>query len=154
MLALVFLLAGGGLIYEQLEESRDRRLNRPPGLMVDVGGYRMHLYCIGQGSPTVVLESALGGYWLDWYKVQPQISQYTRVCSYERAGLGWSDASPQPSTSKVFAQELHTLLQKTAIPGPYVLTGHSLGGFNLRVFASLYPAEVLGILPANSKTPA
>jgi len=123
LLSLVVVLACVGLVYEQIEESRDRRLNHPPGLMVDVGGYRMHLYCTGQGSPNVVLDSALGSYWLEWYKVQPQIAKFARVCAYDRAGLGWSDPSPQARNSRVMAEELHTLLHKAAVPGPYVLVG-------------------------------
>ena len=81
LLALILLLACIGFVYEQIEESRDRHLNHPPGLMVDVGGYRMHLYCVGQGSPTVVLDSGLGDYWLVWYKTQPQIARFAHVCS-------------------------------------------------------------------------
>lgn len=153
LLALVLLLACIGFVYEQIEESRDRRLNHPPGLMVDVGGYRMHLYCSGQGSPAAVLDSGLGDYWLSWYKVQPQIAQYTRVCSYDRAGLGWSEASRKPRTSKVFAQELHTLLHQASVSGPYVLVGHSLGGHNMRMYASLYPGEVVGMVLVDSAHP-
>ena len=153
LLAVVFLLAGIGFIYEQIEESRDRRLNHPPGLMVDVGGYRMHLYCIGQGSPTVVLDSGTGEYWLSWYKVQPEIAKVTRVCSFDRAGLGWSDPSPNPRTSRVMAQELHTLLHNAGVPAPFVLAGHSLGGANTRVYTSLYPADVLGIVLVDAVHP-
>lgn len=151
--SLLLVLACIGAVYEGLERNRDRRLNRPPGLLVDVGGYRMHIYCIGQGSPTVVLDSGLGDYWLSWYKVQPAIAQYARVCAYDRAGLGWSDPSPQPRTSRVFAEELHTLLYKAAVPGPYVLAGHSLGGLNTRMYASLYPADVVGMVLVDSSHP-
>jgi pimeloyl-ACP methyl ester carboxylesterase len=153
LLAPILLLVCVGFIYEQFAESRDRRSNHPPGQLVDVGGYSMHLYCTGQGSPTVVLESGLGDYWLSWYKVQPQISQLTRVCSYDRAGLGWSNPSPQNRTSKIFAQELHTLLQRASIPAPYVLVGHSLGGMNVRMFAGLYPADVVGMILVDSAYP-
>ena len=153
LLTLVFLLACVGFIYEQIEESRDRRLNHPPGLMVDVGGYRMHLYCIGQGSPPVVLESGLGGYWLDWYKTQPQIAKFTYVCAYDRAGLGWSDPSPRSRNSRAMAEELHTLLHKAGVAGPYVLAGHSFGGFNVRMYASLYPTDVVGLVLVDSSHP-
>jgi pimeloyl-ACP methyl ester carboxylesterase len=152
-LAFILLLACVGFIYEQFAESRDRRLNHAPGQLVDMGGYSMHLYCTGQGSPTVGLDSGLGDYWLSWYKVQPQISQLTQVCSYDRAGLGWSNPSPQNRTSKVFAQELHTLLQRASIPAPYVLVGHSLGGMNARVFVGLYPADVVGMILVDSAYP-
>jgi len=150
---LSFFSSCAGFICEQIAETRDRRLNHPPGQLVDVGGYHMHIYCTGQGSPTVVLDSGLGDYWLSWYKVQPRISQFTRVCSDDRAGLGWSNTSPYSRTSKIFAQELHTLLQRASIPAPYVLVGHSLGGMNVRMFAGLYPAEVVGIILVDSAYP-
>jgi pimeloyl-ACP methyl ester carboxylesterase len=153
LFGLVLLLACVGFTYEQLGESRDRRLNHPPGQLIDVGGYSMHLYCTGQGSPTVVLESGVSGYWLDWYKVQPQISQLTRVCSYDRAGSGWSSPSPQNRTSKIFAQELHTLLQRASVPAPYVLVGHSMGGLHVRMFAAMYPAEVAGMILVDAVYP-
>ena len=150
---LVLLLGCAGLAYERIQESRDRRLNPPPGQLVDVGGYHMHLYCIGQGSPTVVLDSGMGDNWLVWRKTQPQIASFAYVCSYDRAGLGWSDPSPQPRSSRVMAQELHTLLHKAGVPGPYVLAGHSLGGYNVRMYASLYPTDVLGVVLVDSAHP-
>ena len=110
-----------------------------PGQLVDVGGYKMHIDCTGQGSPTVILESGLGDTYISWHKVQPQIAQFARVCSYDRAGLGYSDSSPRPRTSRIFAEELHTLLHNAGISGPpYILVGHSMGGFDVRLYASLY----------------
>lgn len=146
LFALALFAACIGFAYEQVEERRDRGANHPPGRLVDVGGYRMHLYCVGQGFPTVVLDSGTGEYWLSWYKVQPQVANLTRVCSFDRAGLGWSDPSPNPRTSRVMAQELHSLLHNAGVPAPFVLAGHSLGGANTRVYASLYPDDVLGIV--------
>jgi pimeloyl-ACP methyl ester carboxylesterase len=146
LLSLVFVLACAGSIYQWIASKRDRRLNPPPGLLVDVGGYKMHLCCIGEGSPTVVLDSGVGDTWLAWYKVQPQIAQFTRVCSYDRAGMGWSDPSPKPRTSSVVAQELHTLLRNAGIMPPFVLVGHSFGGLNIRMYAGLYPPEVVGMV--------
>ncbi len=104
-------LAVAGMIYENISEARDRRFNPMTGRRFDVGGYRMHMDCTGEGSPTVILESGLGDTYVSWRKVQPQIAKFTRVCSYDRAGLGYSDSSPQPRTSKVIAGELHALLQ-------------------------------------------
>jgi pimeloyl-ACP methyl ester carboxylesterase len=150
LLALIVLLPCVGFVYERSAEARDRRLNHQPGQLIDVGGYSMHLYCIGQGSPTVVLDSGLGDYWLSWFKVQPQISQLTRVCSYDRAGIGWSDPSPQKRTSKIYAQEMRLLLQRASIPAPYVLVGHSMGGINVRIFTDLYPADVAGMILVDS----
>src|SRR5882762_1205454 len=87
LVSVLVVLASMGALYQWVSSNRDRRLNPPPGLLLDVGGYRMHIYCVGQGSPTVVLESGTGDSWLSWYKVQPQIAQLTRVCSYDRAGM-------------------------------------------------------------------
>ena len=153
LVGVALVLACAGAAYQWIAHSRDMRLNPPPGQLVDVGGYRMHLYCIGQGSPTVVLESGLGDSWLPWYKVQPTIAQFTRVCSYDRAGLGWSDPSPHPRTSKVIAEELHTLLHTAGMAGPFLLVGHSFGGMNVRMYARLFPAEVAGVVLVDSVHP-
>lgn len=114
--------------------------------MIDVGGFRMHLYCVGHGSPAVILDSGLSDTWLHWYKVQPQVARFTQVCSYDRAGLGWSEPSPRPRTSRVIAEELHVLLKKAHVPPPFVLVGHSMGGLNVRMYASLYPSDVVGMV--------
>jgi pimeloyl-ACP methyl ester carboxylesterase len=143
---LVVLIAGVGATYQLIASVRDRQANPPPGKMIDVGGFRMHLYCVGQGSPAVILDSGLSDTWLHWYKVQPQVAQFTRVCSYDRAGLGWSDPSPKPRTSRVIAEELHTLLMKAEVRPPFVLVGHSFGGLNVRMYASLYPSDVAGMV--------
>lgn len=150
---LLIALLGTGAVYEGIESHRDRQLYHPPGQLVDIGGYRLHLYCTGEGSPTVILEAGGGNPWLSWYKVQPQIAQFTRVCAYDRAGLGWSDPSPKPRTTTVIAAELHTLLQNAAVSGPYVMVGHSLGGMDVRMFAHLYPAEVVGMVLVDSSHP-
>jgi hypothetical protein len=127
-LGLLIALVCAGALYEAIETHRDRLRFHPPGQLVDIGGYRLHLYCTGEGSPAVILEAGGGNPWLSWYKVQPQAAQFTQVCSYDRAGLGWSDPSPKPRTTKVIAEELHTLLHNAGIAGPFVLVGHSLGG--------------------------
>lgn len=152
-LALVVVLACVGAIWEAIASHRDRALFHAQGRLVDVGGYRLHLYCVGEGSPTVLLEAGGGNPWLAWYKVQPQVAQFTRVCSYDRAGLGWSDASPNPPTAKEIATELHTLLANAGISGPYVLVGHSLGGMYVRMFQSRYPSEVVGLVLVDSSHP-
>ena len=126
-LGLLIALVCAGAIYEAIESHRDRLRFHPPGQLVDIGGYRLHLYCTGEGSPAVILEAGGGNPWLSWYKVQPQVAQFTRVCSYDRAGLGWSERSPKPRTTKVIAEELHTLLHNAGITGPYVLGIPSVG---------------------------
>lgn len=146
IIAIIFLLGGSGLIFQYVAEMRDKKLYPPVGQMVDVGGYRLHLNCTGQGSPTVILESGLGSPALQWALVQQKLEMTTRVCSYDRAGVGWSDVGPLPRTSQQMVNELHTLLHRAGIEGPYVLVGHSLGGFNVRLFAHNYPGETAGIV--------
>jgi pimeloyl-ACP methyl ester carboxylesterase len=124
-----------------------------PGQLVNIGGYKMHIHCTGQGPPTVILDSGLGDSYISWRKVQPQIAQFTRVCSYDRAGLGYSDSSPRPHTSKDFAEKLRILLHNAGIPSPYFLVGHSMGGFDVRLYASLHRDEVAGIVLVDSSHP-
>jgi pimeloyl-ACP methyl ester carboxylesterase len=114
--------------------------------MVDVGGYRLHIHCSGSGSPTVVIESGWGDMSASWGWVQPEVARTTRICAYDRAGMGWSESSPQPRTARVFANELHTLLANANEPGPYVLVGHSMGGYTVRVYAHDYPDEIAGVV--------
>jgi pimeloyl-ACP methyl ester carboxylesterase len=118
----------------------------PPGQLVDVGGYRLHLVCRGEGSPAVVLDAGLSDSWAVWTKVQPAVARTTRVCSYDRAGIGYSDPGPLPRTSSRIVEELHVLLRNGGVPGPYVLVGHSFGGYDVRLFASRYPNEVAGLV--------
>ncbi len=153
LVSLLVALAGTGAAYQWIANRRDRHANPAPGQMVDVGGFRMHLYCTGQGSPTVILDSGLSNTWLHWYKVQPQVAQFTRVCSYDRAGLGWSDPSPRPRTSRVIAEELHTLLTKANVSPPFVLVGHSMGGLNVRMYASMYLSDVAGMVLVDAAHP-
>jgi pimeloyl-ACP methyl ester carboxylesterase len=150
LLSLLLLLACAGAVYQLVATNRDRRLNPPPGLLVAVGGYRMHLDCTGQGSPTVILDSGIGDSWLSWYRVQPPVGQFTRVCSYDGAGMGWSDPSPKPRTSREIAMELHVLLHNAGISPPFVLVGHSFGGLNMRMYAALQPTVVAGMVLVDS----
>ena len=155
VIVLLFLaaLTVAGFLYENISEARDIRFNPAPGRRYDVGGYKMHIDCIGEGSPTVVLESGLGDSYISWRKVQPEITKFTRVCSYDRAGLGFSDSSPQPRTSKVIAQELRALLNAAGVAPPYVLVGHSMGGYDVRLYASLYRGEVAGMVLVDASHP-
>jgi pimeloyl-ACP methyl ester carboxylesterase len=120
--------------------------NPPPGRLIDVGGFRLHLNCSGRGVPTVVLDAALGGSSISWTLVQPAIAKLTRVCSYDRAGFGWSEAGPMPRTAGRIAGELRTLLDRGGAGPPFVLVGHSYGGFVMRVFARRYRQDVAGLL--------
>ena len=152
-LCLIVVLACAGAVYQWAALRRDRRLNPMPGQLVDVGGYRMHIYCTGQGSPTVILDAGLGDTWLAWYKVQPLIARFTRVCSYDRAGMGWSDPSPKPRTVEVMARELHRLLRNAGVGPPYVLVGHSFGGMVVRMFAGLYRDDGAAVVLVDSVSP-
>ncbi len=108
-LSLVGLLLLG-LLYQALTSAVDASHYPAPGKLVDIEGYRLHLHCTGTGSPTVILDAGLGGTSLDWSKVQPGVARFTRVCSYDRAGYGWSDSGPGPRTSQQIVKELHLLL--------------------------------------------
>ncbi len=117
-----------------------------PGRLVDIGGFRLHLYCTGSGSPAVIMDSALGGSSVSWLLVQPDIAQLTRVCSYDRGGFGWSDAAPKPRTAGRIADELRVLLDRAGILPPFVLVGHSFGGLVMRIFAARHRSDVAGMV--------
>jgi pimeloyl-ACP methyl ester carboxylesterase len=153
LLGIVVMLAAAGFLYENISEARDRRFNAMGGKLVDLGGRKVHLNCTGESSPTVILDSGLGDTYLSWRKVQPEIAKFTRVCSYDRAGLGYSDPSPRPRTSRVIAEELHELLQAAGVAPPYVMVGHSMGGYDVRLYASMYPQEVMGMVLVDASHP-
>ena len=111
-------------------------LESPPGVMVELGGHRLHIHCTGEGSPAVIFESGLGGTSLDWSRVQPAVSEFTRACSYDRAGYGWSEPGPEPRHAARIASELDRLLLHGGVPAPYVLVGHSFGGLAIRMFVT------------------
>jgi pimeloyl-ACP methyl ester carboxylesterase len=150
---LIIGLALVGAIYEYQAEAVDAKAYPPPGKLVDVGGHRLHINCTGTGSPTVVIEAGLGDWSTGWDVVQQGVAKATRVCTYDRAGWGWSEAGPLPRDAAQFAKELHTLLQNANIPGPYVMVGHSLGGFAVRVFVHEYASEVAGVVLIDSMSP-
>ncbi|MFO1434832.1 MAG: alpha/beta hydrolase [Gammaproteobacteria bacterium] len=125
----------------------------PPGRMVDIGGYSLHIDCRGEGSPTVVMEAGLGGVSLEWLPVQRFLSHYGRVCTYDRAGNGWSDAGPEPRTTSVITDELYRLLNAAGESAPYVLVGHSFGGYTAQMFAERYPNITAGLVLIDSSHP-
>jgi pimeloyl-ACP methyl ester carboxylesterase len=139
-------LAACGASYQQLLARLEERRYPPPGVLIDVGGHRLHLRCAGRGRPTVVLEAGLPGSSLDWTLVQPKLAKLTRVCAYDRAGYGWSEPGPRPRTSLRITDELHDLLGRARVPGRYVLVGHSFGGLHVRLYASRFPTQVAGVV--------
>lgn len=139
--------------YQAAGEARDRRKIKPPGRLVDVRGHRLHLRCVGSGTPTVVVIPALGGTVADWLTVQDALASRTTVCVYDRPGLGWSEASAAWPTAKGMAWELHDLLAVAEISPPFVVAGHSMGGLVARMFTHLYPGEVSGLALVDSSHP-
>jgi pimeloyl-ACP methyl ester carboxylesterase len=150
--ALIVAAAALGATYELIVGSKDLSTYPPAGRLVDVGGYRMHLDCRGEGSPTVVMDAGLGGSSLDWGLVQSDVARTTRVCTYDRAGMGWSDTSPLPRTPSHIAAELHLLLTNAGVPGSYVFVGHSLAGKNVRMFALAHPDKVAGMVLVDARS--
>lgn len=148
----VAVLAASGAAYEAVASAGDALAYPASGRLVDVGGYRLHIDCRGEGAPTVVMDAGLGGSSLDWVLVQAGLSSDTKVCSYDRAGMGWSDAGPLPRSPGHIAEELQKLLQAAAIPGPYVLVAHSLAGKNVRMFAAAYPKDVAGMVLVDTRS--
>lgn len=150
-LAVVVALGLAGAAYEAIAARGDAVSYPPPGQMVDVGGFRMHLHCVGEGSPTVVFEGGYASPALDWSLVQPLVAGTTRACAYDRAGLGWSERSLAERTPQRIASELHALLHGAGVEGPYVLVGASLGGKYVRRYAHQYPDEVAGVVFADAR---
>jgi pimeloyl-ACP methyl ester carboxylesterase len=144
--SLIAVTALAGATYQWLATRRDLAANPAPGQLVDIGGYRLHLWCTGSGTPAVLLDNGLGGSSVGWGFVQPDVARFTRVCSYDRAGMGYSDPGPTPRTARRIASELATLLDRSGIAGPVVLVGASIAGFNVRVFASDHPDRAAGLV--------
>ena len=135
-----------GATYQWLATRKDLAATPPPGRLVDIGGYRLHLWCTGDGAPAVILDTGLGGSSADWGFVQPAVARFTRVCSYDRAGMGYSDPGPSPRTARRIASELAELVARSGIGGPVVLVGASIAGFDGRVFASDHPERAAGLV--------
>jgi len=138
--------AGYQLVGTWQDARRFPQQGRSIPLGTDFGNTSLNLDCSGLGRPTVVLDSGIGVPAIGWIKVQPEVAKFTRVCSYDRAGYGWSDAGQEPRTSVQIARELRTLLTAAGEVGPYILVGHSFGGFNVREFTKLYPVDVSGVV--------
>jgi len=127
-------------------------LPAPPGRLVDIGGRRLHLHCTGSGSPTVVLVAGGSAFAIDWALVQPTLAATTRVCSYDRAGLGWSDAGPADETVEQTVNDLHALLERAGERRPFVLVGASIGGIYIHAYQRAFPSDVAALVFSNSAT--
>ena len=153
LVVLMAVAAGASTTFNALAIHHYWATNPLPGKFYDVGGYKMHIYCTGQGSPTLVLDAGLGNDWTVWGAVQPQLSKTTRVCSYDRAGFGGSSARPGPRDAEHIAGELHELLTQAGITGPIILMAHSIAGVYIRDYAARYPREIAGLIFVDSSTP-
>jgi pimeloyl-ACP methyl ester carboxylesterase len=155
ILGAILLLAVVAFAYEALTERNERHRLPPPGRLVDVGGYRLHVLVTGGGrpGPTVILDSGMVSFSSNWAWVQPEVAKVAPVVAYDRAGLGWSDPGPKPRDAEQSARELHTALERVGIAGPFVLAGHSYGGLAVRSFAALYPDEVAGMVLVDGSHP-
>lgn len=158
MALLLAALLLSGIVYEQLGRKRDAQHRFRVGRAVDIGGRTLNIDCSGEGSPAVIIMPGAGGRFggyggHNWRKVQPEIAKLTRFCWYDRAGEGWSDPPPAPPTSASITSDLHELLQRAPVPGPYILVGHSIGGDYARIYAGRFPAEVAGLVLVDSANP-
>lgn len=142
-----------GIFYQTLGTRRDARIHPTPGRLVDLGTHRLHVLEKGLGAPTIVFESGVMSTVLSWTELQEELSRSYRVVSYDRAGLGWSELGPMPRTARRIVDELHALLERAAIPPPYVLVGHSFGGLTMPLFAALYPDETAGMVLVDPVAP-
>lgn len=145
-----------GFLYETIASKTDWQRYPLPGELIDIGGYGLHLNCTGErqkDQPIVIIEAGSGSISADWVFVQPEISKFTRVCTYDRAGLGWSDPGPEPRSSQQYATELHTLLVKADEEPPYVLVAHSYGGHTVRIYTEAHTKDVVGMILVDTRHP-
>ncbi len=150
--SLIAVVAGVGALYQAMETAKDRRRYPPPGRLVDAGGHKLHLDVKGEdkGGPTVVLEMGGAGASPLWTRLHPNIGEFARVVSYDRAGIGWSELGPRPRDAYTIARELHTALGNAGLPCPYIPVGGSMGGPFALTFAGLYPEETAGVVLVDS----
>lgn len=153
LIALLLVAVAASAAYNAWAFHHARAVAGVAGKLYNVDGRNMHLNCTGQGSPTIVLEDGLGNNWTIWAKVQPVLAQNTQVCSYDRAGFGWSDPRPGVRDSNAIATELHALLTQAGITGPIILMGHSIAGIHMREYEARYPENVKGIVFLDGSTP-
>src|SRR5580704_1408598 len=142
----IALIVAAGWLYQVLGTARDRRRFPQPGRFVDIGGRKLHLVESGEGNPTVILEAGIAASCLNWTSVQAEIAQFTRVCSYDRASLGWSDEAGSARTITRAVDDLDAMIAAAGIQAPFVLTGHSFGGLLVRCYAARFPERISGLV--------
>ncbi len=152
ILFLILLSPGITLPVKAAERTRQPDYTAP-GQLIDVGTHKLHIYCQGSGSPTIIIDTGMGGISLEWKHIQEALTENTRICLYDRAGYGWSETGPLPRTSSYIADELFILLNRADTEGPYILVGHSFGGYNMQIFASRHPEITAGIVLVDSSHP-
>jgi pimeloyl-ACP methyl ester carboxylesterase len=147
------IILAAGVIYESIAANNAFRQHPPPGQLIDVGGYQLHLHVMGEdrGLPTVVLDHGAGSMSAQWGWIMPEIAQHTRVVAYDRPGMAWSDPSPRQLEADELVRDLHNALQQAGISGPYILVGHSMGGLITRLFAQAHPDEIAGLVQVDPR---
>ncbi|GAB4574537.1 MAG: alpha/beta hydrolase [Anaerolineae bacterium] len=153
LVAIMIGVPALGAATQKIGEVRDAGNNPPPGELYDVGGFRLHLHCEGQGSPTVVMEHGLGNTSLVWHAVRPTLAAQTRTCVFDRAGYGWSDPGPAPRTHDRIVGEIYTLLHNAGIETPFIYVGHSFGGLDAALYAARHPEDVAGLVLLDPAAP-
>lgn len=153
LVTILVIVVLGGVVFQLVSAESDRRSYPASGQMVNVNGHLMNINCTGEGDPTVILEAGAFSFSTEWYWVHRQLETTNRVCSYDRAGNGWSEAVAGDRDGLTLVHELHALLAEAGVPGPYVLVGHSLGAVLSVIYAAEYPDEVLGTVLVDSAIP-
>lgn len=149
----ILLIAGASAVYNAVTLALYRHAVEIPGKLYDINGAPVHIYCTGQGTPTIVLDAGLGDNFTTWAKVQPALSKVTRVCSYGRSGFGWSEARAGARDAKAITAELHGLLATEGVQTPFVLMGNSIAGLYLRSHAAHHPEQSAGLVFVDGATP-
>ncbi len=153
VVALLIVAVASGATYQAIAAHNDQKRLTPLGEMVDIGTHRLHLHCMGSGSPTVVLDAGAQLWSSSWQWVQSELARTTRVCAHDRAGLGWSEAGPGPYDGKQAAFELHNLLDAADIERPFIYVGHSLGTLLGQIYDARYPEELAGMVFVDWRPP-
>ncbi|MCF2716751.1 alpha/beta hydrolase [Paenibacillus sp. UKAQ_18] len=151
IISCLLLFVISGFVYEWIASKKDKSQYPPPGELVDAGGYRLHIRKLGNGSPTILLESGSGESSLSWRDIPEKLSSFATVVSYDRAGYAWSEEANTPRTGENIVRELHTALKNADIRPPYILVGHSLGGMYSRLYAQTYRDEVAGLVLVDAR---